>query len=191
MPLFPSKFVNQSDEALMRLWQKGRRSAFRVLYQRYKVKIYRFFYRWLNADEELANDFTQDLFLKIVERPEVFDASRKFSSWIYAVAHNMVKNEYRRISRAPSKVALEGLDFEPSTEIFLNLDFDRETERKALVRAIARLGPNHKTCFVLRYYEGLDIKAIAEIMSCPVGTVKSRLFYSLNQITEQLNAYAE
>ena len=175
----------------MRSLQKGREGAFREIYQRYQVKIFRFFYRWLNADEEKAHDFTQDLFLKIIERPGSFDASRKFSAWIYTVAHNMVKNEYRRVSRRPGHVALDDLDFEPILVNPIADQVDTETRRIALVKAIGCLRPNHKTCFVLRYYEGLEIKAIAEIMDCPPGTVKSRLFYALNQITEQLSVYVE
>ncbi len=190
MRVFKRKYTDRNDEQLLVLLTKGQKGAFRELYERYHVRMFRFFYRMLQSNEDRANDFTQDLFLKIVEHPGAFDPERKFSSWIYAVAHNMVKNEYRRKSRAPKLVEI------PENESILKNDgafpdrIDREVRRKELAKAIQKLSPKHRTCFVLRYYEGLEIKAISEIIDCPEGTVKSRLYYAIKELSDLLSAYA-
>ena len=91
-----------SDEALMSRIAKGNTAAFELLYDRYSNRMHAFFRRMLGNDSELANDFLQELFMKIIEKPKAFDVERRFSTWIYTVASNMCKNEYRRRERQTS-----------------------------------------------------------------------------------------
>ena len=77
-----------SDAELMHKIGKGNTAAFEVLYDRYNALIYRFFYRMLAQNTALSEDFTQDVFLKIIEKPELFDANRSFKTWIYSMATN-------------------------------------------------------------------------------------------------------
>ena len=67
-----------TDEELMQYIQKGRVEAFELLYDRYSALMYRFFYRMLGQNVALSEDFTQDIFLKIIEKPELFDTQRVF-----------------------------------------------------------------------------------------------------------------
>ena len=85
-----------SDEELMLFISHGKEKAFNELYGRYSRKMLFFFHSKLFKNQEKANDFLQDLFLKIIENPQSFDSSKNFSIWIYTVANNMCKNEYRK-----------------------------------------------------------------------------------------------
>lgn len=159
--------------------------SFAELYDRYSERMHRYFYRMLGQDAHRADDFTQELFMKLVEKTAYFDPERRFSTWLYAVAGNMVKNEYRRLSR--QQVPPAGDDFygENFTE-----DFDNQVFAEHLHQALGELDDAQRQCFVLRYQEELSMKEIAEIMDCPEGTVKSRMFYTLKKLGNKLRAFA-
>lgn len=181
-------YREQLDEELMSAVQSGREVAFNELYQRYGGRLYRYFYRMLGQDPEKASDFTQDLFMKLIERPEAFDTGRKFSTWFFAVAANMIKNEYRRIGRQPGTSALpeEVPAAAPDQKLFQQID--APVERAYIEKAVGMLSPSHREVFLLRYQEGLDIKEISSIIGCPEGTVKSRLYYGLQKLNQQLRS---
>jgi RNA polymerase sigma-70 factor (ECF subfamily) len=175
-----------TDEQLMQFIQQGRESAFNALYERYGQRMYRYFYRMLRQSPEKAHDFTQELFLKIIEQPEAFDISRRFSTWIYAVAGNMVKNEYRRKSKQPQQTVLDDSAIVIAAAHSLP-DLDADVRKAYIEQAVQTLRPHHRECFLLRYQEGLSVQEISEVIGCPPGTVKSRLHYSLKKLNELLS----
>jgi len=175
-------YSNLSDEQLMQFIAKGKEKAFNELYHRYANKMHRFFYNMLYQDEALANDFTQELFLKIINNPKSFNPQLKFSTWFYTLAKNLCKNEYRRMSRQPQFQDLE----ENSSIISATLALEKEQEKQLLVSAIAQLEPRHRECLVLRYQQGFSMKVISEILDCPEGTAKSRVYYATQKIAELL-----
>jgi RNA polymerase sigma-70 factor (ECF subfamily) len=175
-----------SDEELMRLLSmQGEAGAFSELYDRYGSRMHRYFYRLLGQNTHRADDFTQDLFLKIIEKGSLYDARRRFSTWIYTVAGNMVKNEYRRLSRIPELPRIP-----EQYEVFFSEKIDNLLFEKELTNALSELDEVQRQCFILRYQEELPMKDIAEILDCPEGTVKSRLFYTLKKLANRLRAFA-
>lgn len=162
----------------MKFIARGKEKAFNELYRRYANKMHRFFYNMLYQDEALANDFTQELFLKIINKPQAFNPKLKFSTWFYTLAKNLCKNEYRRMSRQPQFQDLQ----ENSSIIHATSELEKEQEKKLLADAIAALEPHHRECFVLRYQQGFTIKVISEILDCPEGTVKSRVYYAMQKV---------
>lgn len=180
---------NQPDEKLYNLMTGGDARAFNLLYKRYKDKLIYYFYRMLGNDKILAQDFLQEIFFKIIDKPYLFDSKRKFSTWIYSVAHNMCKNEYR--SRAVRKIMVNGENVDIQLENEIN-----HSEKELLIQAIfselESFDQNHRSAFLLKYREGLGIEEIGEILGLPAGTVKSRLFYTRKRLQEVLNyKYAE
>ena len=91
----------------MVLLSQGNERAFNEIYSRYAEPLFHFFYRMLYQDEELAADFCQNLFLKVFEKAGTYNTQYKCSTWIYTMASNMCKNEYRRISRKKPPIYLE------------------------------------------------------------------------------------
>ena len=195
--MFIRKKTNSlSDEQLLQLCLEGHEQAFEQLYHRYAGRMQRYFYRMLNRNENKAADFTQQLFLKVLEKGELFDQDRKFSTWLYTIAGNMCKNEYRRLGRSKE---VSGIDFSEAdywssnmsidgNQLF-NQALDQSLFEEKLKEALETLSPNHKQCFVLRYQEELSIKEISEITDCPEGTVKSRLHYTLKKLSEILHIF--
>lgn len=181
---FKTNYQQLSDEELMKQVIKGKTKAFEELYARYYEKMYYYFFRMLRKDANKAQDFVQDLFVKLVEKPQAFDVNRRFSTWIYTLASNQCKNEYRRQSRAFADLGL--CEEMPSTPLDLPQQLDQILFQQYLEKALDLLSPKHKICFVLRYQEELSIAQISAIVHCPEGTVKSRLHYALQQLSKQL-----
>ena len=188
MGLF-SSHKNTDDEELMKLFAGGDRSAFEEIYNRYSKRILHFMFKMLNNDEEKAQDLLQDLFMKIVERPEMFDTTRNFKSWIFTVAANLCRNEYRKGHVIEIEVD-ESLSNE-ATDSYKKLisQIDKEVFRKQLKIELNRLSRDHKTVFILRIKEGFSIRDIAEIMECSEGTVKSRIFYCVQILAKRLKDF--
>lgn len=183
-------FQKYSDEELMQKAAEGHRRAFEELYERYSAKMLGYFHRMLWKDKELAEDCLHKLFLNIIEKPGLFDASRSFKTWLYSAAHNICKNEYRRMERHKPDDTLQqqapvGETLPPLQE---NI-FDNKQFLKALETELEELGENHRETFRLRYFEQLSLKEIAAVMECSEGTVKSRLFYSIKTLSEKLKPF--
>jgi RNA polymerase sigma-70 factor (ECF subfamily) len=196
MPLLTKKYNLFSDERLMELLQQGEaagQEAFDELYERYSQRLLIYFHRMLGGNQEKAQDFLQDLFLKIVDRPHSFDTGKCFQNWIYAVAHNMCKNEYRRLGI--SKIVKPAADVEAIATAAINEEekmgneLDRKRFRAVLFQELAKLDENHRTTFLLRHQEGFSIKEISGILGCSEGTTKSRLFYAARKLAAKLSAF--
>lgn len=188
MSLFRKNYSKLTDEELMSLLTKGGQSAFDQLYQRYSKLLLNFFFRMLNGDREKAEDLLHDLFLKIIEKPESFDCNKKFNTWFYTLASNMIKNEYRsRLVRSEH----EKYTLAKNSELFElnNENFDRKLFDTQLQLELDKLDVEAKTIFDLRFVEEMSIKQIAEIINCPEGTVKSRLFYLTKQLSQKLSVF--
>ncbi|MBK7573441.1 MAG: RNA polymerase sigma factor [Bacteroidetes bacterium] len=191
MNIFGSTYKPQTDEELMSRIVRGDKRAFDVLYTRFSPALMRYFHRMLWRDKEKAEDFVQDFFMKIIRQPESFDGQRKFSTWMYSVAHNMCKNEYRRMEiRKP--VEFESVTNHVTDEHGDN--FGKRIDRKAFMNSLGveleKLDENHRTVFVLRFEENLSIREIGDIMDISEGTVKSRIFYTLRKLSGKLSDYA-
>jgi RNA polymerase sigma-70 factor (ECF subfamily) len=179
-----------SDEALMRSISDGKEDAFNEIYKRYAKKMLFFFYSKLYKNEEKANDFLQDLFLKIIAHPKKFDASKNFSTWIYSLANNMCKNEYRKneVRKLLNTEMDSAIVSENESSGYLDQQ-DVALFNKELHHQLDNLEESKRTTFILRYQQHFSLKEISEIMECSEGTVKSRLFYALKKLAEKLNIF--
>jgi RNA polymerase sigma-70 factor (ECF subfamily) len=175
----------KSDAELMFMIRNGNKEAFSELYTRYASKLFNFFFRMLNKDLGKAEDFTHDLFLKIIENPGRFDVQRRFDTWVFHIAFNMCKNEYK-------KVAVRDEYFqritrkEPVSEEPAKSHQDNKRFMEALDHHLMLLDEKHKLVFLLRYQQDIPLREIAEILDCPEGTVKSRLFNAIKKLSEKL-----
>ncbi|MEO0471843.1 MAG: sigma-70 family RNA polymerase sigma factor [Bacteroidota bacterium] len=189
MKFFQPQYRSCTDEELMELISERDEWAFEVLYDRYSQRMLQYFHRMLWQDEETAQDFLQELFIKVVEKAQTFDSSRRCSTWLYTLAGNMCKNEYRR--RGVRKVMTKLDDTYESalpSEDFRD-ELDQQSFRSALAEEVNQLSDTHQEVFRLRYQEELPIREISEIVGCSEGTVKSRLFYGLRKLAGKLQAF--
>lgn len=169
------------DEELMILVRNGKEDAFSELYHRYQSRLLYFFYKMLNFDEEKAQDFLQDLFVKIIEKPEKYDPSKKFSTWVYTVAANMCKNEYR--NSKVRQTILNDIGYRQEQVMDGKMDgFDRKEFQREFNNNFKNLDKNQQLLITLRFQQELPLKEIADIMDIPEGTVKSRIFYLMKNL---------
>lgn len=186
--MFKKKYKNHTDEDLMQFIKNGKEAAFDELYARYANKLYGYFYKMLWQDDEKANDFTQEVFLKIIEKPHLFDVSKRFSTWIFTMANNLCKNEYRKNTN--QQKAYNGFSY--LQEDLVEYDFkkmDNTLFINKINEAIETLEASQKACFLLRYKEELSINEISKIVNCPEGTVKSRIYHATKKIQSAVGSF--
>lgn len=177
-----------SDEDLMRKISEEDNDAFEVLYDRYSAALMTYFHRMLWKDRQKAEDFLQDLFTKVWKNAKDFDYERSCKTWLYSIAFNMCKNEYKKQERQNTKTE------EILPDIQLNNErtehgMDLKKFSLALDSELDKLNEEHRSVFIMRYKDELSIKEIAEILNLPEGTVKSRLFYSIKKLSVSLKTY--
>ncbi len=190
MRLLKKNYSKRSDEELMSLYIKGDRKAFEEIYNRYGNYLLNFFNRKLWQDREKAEDFTQEIFTKLIDRPEQFDATKKFKTWLFTIAGNMCKNEYKRMEiRKPTRNDVpEGFEARASIKT-ADQSVDESDFATQLKTELNQLNEKHREVFMLRHFDGLSMKEIAEILGINVGTVKSRLHNTTKLLAKKLNTY--
>ena len=104
------RYNKSSDEDLIISISNGNNDAFNELYSRYKDRLHYYFYRMLSQDKEIAKDFLQEIFMKIIYKANYFDPKMNFSTWIFSIANNMCKNEYRRQDIRKNTLNIENPD---------------------------------------------------------------------------------
>ncbi len=174
------------EELMVQVMDNHSHPAIVELHARYSGRLLGYFIKMLDKNVDLAQDFVQDLFLKIMEKKHLFDPNKKFYTWVFTIASNMCKTSYRTNGRS--------VDFQPEKHDQIRAQYsDNLAEKKifldALQVSISSLEDHHKEAFVLRFLEHFSLKEIAQIMECSTGTVKSRLFYSTKKVAENLKAF--
>lgn len=186
------QLLNLSDERLMALVQAGKHAAFEVIYDRYSRRLLHFFHRMLGGNEAKAQDFLQELFMRVIDRRDQFQCDRRFRSWLYAIAHNLCKNEYRRLAvRQAAEDEAEA--FAHNAELCEQRgpydDVVSQEFVESVFRELQQLDEEKRSTFLLRHQQGLSINEISETLDCPAGTVKSRLFYTSQALAEKLREF--
>lgn len=169
--------------------QQGEKLAFNELYARYSDKLYGYLLKMLWYNEVRAQDLLQDLFAKIITQPHLFDTKRSFKTWIYTIASNLCKNEFKR--NEVRKGTVNGVEqfHTLSTDENLDKKIQENQFRDALTEELKRLDDKHREVFVLKHIDGLSIKEISEITGANEGTVKSRLFYAIKKLADSLKMF--
>lgn len=191
MKLFRKEYQSLSDEQLVIAMAGGDQRAFDQLYGRYSGPLVAYFMRMLWRDREKAEDFVHDLFTKLIHRPELFDPSRSFKTWVYSVANNMCKNEYKKQEiRKNTSNGLDGMVHQPADGTKNTMeDVHHSLFKEAFNEQILELDVKHREVFELRHFEGLSMKEIADVLEINEGTVKSRLFYATKYLAEALKDF--
>ena len=179
-----------TDEELMVGLAEGEIEALEQLYDRYSSLVFSVGVRVLN-DRQLAEDVTQDVFLRVWRRPWSYDPTRgRFRSWLMSVTRNRAIDERRRVvrrlrseepadDRAPELPAPERF-YDPQLEAVL------AEERRAVRQAMTRLPPVQREVIELSYFGGLAQIEIAERTGEPLGTVKTRIRLGMQKLREAL-----
>ena len=186
------QYRTATDEQLLALVDAGDTRAFDELYGRYSTRLLGYFLKMLNGNNEKAQDFLQDLFVKVLEKCHQFREGGRFSTWLFTIAHNMCKNEYRRLQVRRVLDYDADPDKEQGSDVFSELlsKLDGEQLQKQIMRELQTFDENQRTTFVLRFQEHCSIKEISEMLGCAQGTTKSRLFYVSQKLSRKLGSAA-
>lgn len=182
----------QADDLLVDRVRKGDRTAFDALVIKYQQKIVKLVSRYVREPSE-ALDVAQEAFIKAYEGIPSFRGDSAFYTWLYRIAINTAKNHLIAENRRPVEGGLDLQDPEQydaqsrarEVETPENLLLTEEI-RLTVDRAIADLPEDLRTAIMLRELEGLSYEEIAAAMSCPVGTVRSRIFRAREAIDARL-----
>ncbi len=163
----------------MRQIGQGNAQAFEALYGRYRLRLYNLLLRSLR-DEASAEDLYQEVFLRLLRAAPRWRPEARLSTWLYRVAINLCIDAGRR--RRAEELAPETAeliaDGRPGPQ-----DAVQQGEALQRVKAgVAQLPDEQRAVLLLRVYEGLGEQEVAEIVGCPVGTVKSRLHHALRRL---------
>ena len=170
-----------SDEDLMELFQAGTIQAFNILVDRYSERLTHYLYGFL-ADVKRCEDLLQDTFLRVYRNRHSYQRIAKFSTWLYTIAGNLARSEYRKRKRR-RMYSIQSINRENEEyEIALPDDSyspDRYTEAQLqdqyVQHALAKIPTAFREVVVLRDVQQLAYDEIAEITGLPMGTVKSRI----------------
>ncbi len=180
-----------SDEALMQQLQSGVEEAFNLLVERYRERLASYLYHFLH-DEDLAQDLLQEAFLRVFRNRHSYAPIAKFSTWLYTIAGNLARSEYRRRKRHRTySLYMEG-DGE-AFEMAIPADVlapDRYAERgihsRRIQEALDELSDDFREVVILRDVQLLSYEEISEITGLPMGTVKSRINRGRGKLQERL-----
>ena len=156
--------------------------AFEELYRIYHPRLSRFLGRFISY-RHLIDEALDDTMMVVWDRPLAYDGTCKVSTWIFAIAYRTALKTLRR-----SKEGLPEPDWEPPA----NTERDPEEQlgdvqvRSALINAIGALSADHRAVVDLAYFQEFDYREIAQIMECPVDTVKTRMFHARRNLKKLL-----
>ena len=186
-------FEDRPDEELIERVKLGCRNSFQALYDRYKLKLFNYFFHLL-GNRESAEDCTQDLFIHLYKKAALYAPRKKFSSWLYAMAKNMAydvlrKNKVRRAASLDSAVGPDDVSLSEKLSS-PGLAPDKIAESDDLVQmlrgGISLLNEKDREVIVLCDIQELPHQEVAEILGCPAETVAVRLFRARKRLAEIL-----
>jgi RNA polymerase sigma-70 factor (ECF subfamily) len=182
--LIPLRLSAQSDEQLMLRAARGSDRAFEELYNRHARRLQGFFVRRLDDDADLAADFMHDTFLRLYAAREKYHEGNSFRAWLYTIAYNLCKNHHRN-----QLSIVHDDEKDMPTEADIEVELDTNILHDALREVLKSIPEPYAMLFSLHYEEELTIPQIAQITDLPEGTVKSRLYKTMNIIKQQLKQY--
>jgi RNA polymerase sigma-70 factor (ECF subfamily) len=182
--------VGLTDEELVARSTGGDPESFNLLIKRWERPIYALAYRTIGREDD-ARDVVQETFLRAFRGLGGFKGQAKFSSWLYRITLNLCRDWMRRQRRAPVVLTPDGVDLvELAGESEGVETADAAVVRKDLSRAVARamtaLPEEQRAAIVLKEYHGLTFQEIADLLGCPLSTVKTRLYQGLTVLRKEL-----
>ena len=171
------------DADLIQKARRGDVGAYNLLISRWEKRVYNYLLRIVGEREE-ALDLSQDVFLKAYQNLRKLDDAARFAPWLFRIAHNEAFSAFRK--RRPDGETVAQSEFArdeipaavtPAFPIELSI---------AVTTALGRLNEDQREAVILKIYQGFKFEEMAEILGCPVSTVKSRLYTALDLLKTQL-----
>ena len=183
----PARTAAQDEALLVRQVAAGEPRAFENLYRIYHPRLTRFLINILRRPH-LVEEALDDTMMVVWRRPESYTGASKVSTWIFAIAYRTALKALSRLDEPQEDLDAErrpSLDLDPERALG-----DRQVQ-KLLLSAMDKLSSDHRVVVDLTYYHEAGYREIAEIMNCPVGTVKTRMFHARQKLKDLLDGELE
>jgi len=184
--------VKDTDQQLVDRVFKGDKHAFDLLVLRYQHRILGLIGRFINDPSEVE-DVAQEAFIKAYRALPKFRGDSQFYTWLYRIAINTAKNYLVARGRRPpsTDVDVEDAEFMENNAPLIDIESpeasqEKEDLHRVINKAIEDLPEDLRTAFTLREFSGLSYEEITEIMGCPVGTVRSRIFRAREALDKKI-----
>jgi len=179
----PTSQASSSDDArlLVRIAAKDLR-AFEALYRDYHPRLTRFLNMILRRPH-LVEEVLNDTMMVVWKQPEKYNGRSKVSTWIFAIAY---RKALKALSRHDEPVEDRDAELRPSGEAGPEQQLGRRQTQALLVQAINALSADHRAVVDLTYFHEIGYREIAELMDCPVDTVKTRMFHARRRLRDKL-----
>lgn len=187
LPSINSTPAEQDDAELVSASRAGNQDAFAILVQRHQRRVFNLVYRMLQNYDE-ANEVTQDAFLAAWQGLSSFRGDARFSTWLHRIAYNCaLKQIEQRKKDAALQVAIQEEAVDSDERIGAELEAH---DRQAVVREhISTLPAKYRIVLVLRHLQEMTYEEMAEILTMPIGTIKTHLFRARNLLKERLETF--
>jgi RNA polymerase sigma-70 factor (ECF subfamily) len=184
-PMVTTSAAQQSDRELVERVAKGDRAAVRLLFMRHHARVYRFAARQTGSDM-MADDIANEVFLELWRQAPAFEGRSEVSTWLLGIARFKALSALRKKKEEwiGDDDAAAIPDTADTPEVAVMKD-DKATALRGMVNALPE---EHRTVIDLAYYHAKSVTEIAEILSIPVATVKTRMFYARKKLGEALQA---
>ena len=188
--------VSATDQEIVVLAVEGKEAAYRELIRRYERPVFSLVLRMVR-DRQLAEDLSQETFIKALNAIASYRPEYKFSSWIFKIANNAAIDHLRRrelntlsIDGSPNATSAEdieatALQVGDKSETPL-AELEARELGTAIERAIGQLRPEYRSCIMLRHVEGLAYEEIAQLLDLPLGTVKTYIHRARHELRDML-----
>src|SRR5215470_16995576 len=181
----PAVAQDSSDETLVARIAGRDKQALQLLYSRHHVRIYRFALRFLN-DEAAAEDTVSEVFIDVWRQAERFEGRSQVTTWLLAIARNKALSLLRR--RSSEELDDEVAEFIEDPSDNPEVAMLKSQRASVLQDCLTQLSPAHREIVDLVYYHEKSVEEVAEIISVPANTVKTRMFYARKRIGELMAA---
>ena len=178
-----------ADEELMLAYGGGDAGAFETLYRRHRGPLYRFLLRQV-GEAAAAEEIFQDVWMRVIDSRERYQPRARFSSWVYAIAHNRLMDFYRSKGRAKflaHEESEEALDKLSAADLPPEALIDRKRSAERLLAALARLPEVQREAFLLQQEGELSVEEIGAATGVSRETAKSRLRYAIAKLRAELS----
>ena len=172
------------DADLIQRAARGGVEAYNLLISRWEKRVYNYLLR-ITGNREDALDLTQDVFLKAYQNLRKLDDPARFAPWLYRIAHNEAYSMFRKRRPETDIDELEPESTDRSILVGGSSVFPMELGL-AVASALERLSPEQREAVVLKIYQGFKFEEMADILGCPISTVKSRLYSALDLLKLEL-----
>jgi RNA polymerase sigma-70 factor, ECF subfamily len=177
---------SDSDEDIVKKIQSGQINLFSHIVDRYQAPLSRYLKRLLNCSQSDIQDLLQETFLKSFQNIQSFDTQRKFSSWIYRIAHNQAVDFMKRSSLLKF-VSLPDLDLFEKKQILPEETAENEDLKKELLDGLSLLDSKYKEVLQLYYFEDQTYEEISDILHIPVNHVGVLMYRAKKKLKEKIN----